>query len=272
MSALLHTSDLSLQLGKTPILHNIDLSLSSGTFLGILGANGQGKSTLLHALSGSHLPTRSRIYYKNKPLTAWTDPELAKERAVLTQNVVFRTTLSVQHVVMMGRYPHYHPFGQPSEHDWHCVEHVLDALQLRSLMKRNLHTLSGGQQQLVQVARVLVQVWDSTPKAPKLLLLDEPTSNLDIRYQHLLLHCLRTWLPQKGWGIAAVLHDLNLAVQFATQILLLKDGRVHVQGNPQETLTSPHLQTVFGVATTCQYNSITQQPHILIHAALPAHH
>lgn len=269
---LLHTQPFSVQLGGRPILHQVQLELDGGTFLAILGANGQGKSTLLHALSGGQSEVQSQIAIHNKPLNQWSPIVLAQQRAVLTQNITFSTSMSCQDAVMLGRYPFYQQKAYPNEQDQQIVDEILDQLELRTLAHRALHTCSGGQQQLVQVARVLAQVWESTPEHPKLLFLDEPTSNLDIRYQHLVLGKLKAWLPQKGWGIVTVLHDLNLAAQYATDVLLLKAGCIYSQGKPMETLTPACIQSVYGVAAHCQLIPHTQQIHCIIQPSFPTPH
>lgn len=266
---LLHTQPFSVQLGGRPILHQVQLELDGGMFLAILGANGQGKSTLLHALSGGQLEVQPQITIHNKPINQWSPIALAQQRAVLTQNMAFSTSMSCRDAVMLGRYPFYQQKAYPNEQDQQVVDAILDQLELRCLAHRALHTCSGGQQQLVQVARVLAQVWESTPEQPKLLFLDEPTSNLDIRYQHLVLGKLQTWLPQKGWGIVTVLHDLNLAAQYATDVLLLKAGRIYAQGKPIETLTPAHIQSVYGVTAHCQLLPHTRQVHCIIQPSFP---
>lgn len=262
---LLQTSSFSVQLSDTRVLDSIQLELGSSCFMAILGGNGQGKSTLLHALSGGMAAVAAQIFIQQKALSQWTPLALARQRAMLTQNIAFGANMTGQDAVLLGRYPFYAAYGSPRLEDYEVVEAVLKTLQLGSLAHQSLHTCSGGQQQLLQVARVLAQVWDSTPEQPKLLFLDEPTSNLDIRYQHLLLGQLREWLPHKGWGIVAVLHDLNLAAQYADQLLLLRAGRIHTQGRPHQVLTPAHIQAVFGVPAHCYQLPETQQIHCLIH-------
>lgn len=261
---LLHTHPFSVQLGHQPVLHQVQLSLEGGSFWAILGANGQGKSTLLHALSGGQQNVQEAIFVQNKALHEWSAIQLAQQRAVLTQNIAFSTSMCCRDAVMLGRYPFYQNNAHPSEQDYQIVDQVLDLLELQTLSDRALHTCSGGQQQLVQLARVLAQVWDSTPEHPKLLFLDEPTSNLDIRYQHLVLSKLQSWLPQKGWGIVAVLHDLNLAARYASNVILLKAGRIYATGTPLETLTPAHIQSVYGVTAHCHLLPDTQQLHCII--------
>ncbi len=181
---LLHTQPFSVKLGGHPILHQVQLNLECGRFLAILGANGQGKSTMLHALSGGQRTVSKAVFVQGKALDQWSALDLAQQRAVLTQNIAFGTSMNCRDAVMLGRYPFYQKRAHPSEQDYQVVDEVLDQLELLPLADRALHTCSGGQQQLVQIARVLAQVWESTPEQPKLLFLDEPTSNLDIRYQH----------------------------------------------------------------------------------------
>ena len=230
---------LSYQIGTVSLLHQVSFRARPGELLVILGANGAGKSTLLKLLSGDLLPTEGQLLFNSTPLLSYSPTELAHQRAVLTQQHSLALAFTVDELIMMGRYPHFR--GQPDARDYSVVESALALVGLTNLAKRSYPTLSGGEQQRVHLARVLAQVWDANPGY---LLLDEPLTGLDLHHQHHMLGVARE-LVGRGFGVVAVLHDLNLAAQFADQILLLRRGQAIAYGPPAQVLTVDNIQAGF---------------------------
>ncbi|MGI4862897.1 MAG: heme ABC transporter ATP-binding protein [Janthinobacterium lividum] len=238
---MLNTTNLTYRAGPKTLLQNISLTAQPGELLVVVGANGAGKSTLLKLLSGDLKPSGGEVKFDGKNLSQWQPAMLARRRAVLTQQHTLALAFQVRELVLLGRYPHFG--GQPIAHDHAVVAAALDLVGLRHLAEREYPTLSGGEQQRAQLARVLAQVWEAENG---FLLLDEPLTGLDLRHQHQTLAVARQ-LTRRGFGVVAVLHDLNLAAQYADQVLLLHQGRAVASGIPAEVFTPDYIQLGFGI-------------------------
>jgi iron complex transport system ATP-binding protein len=177
-----------------------------------------------------------------RPLESWSRQELARRRAVLLQSSRLSFAFSVSEVVLMGRIPHNH--DTESAKDYHIAEQALAYVGMSRFADRIYHTLSGGEQQRVHLARVLAQIWEPPAEGERYLLLDEPTSSLDLLYQQQVLNVARQF-ARVGTAVLVILHDLNLAAQYADRILMLKAGQACYTGAPQQVLTSHHIQDVY---------------------------
>ena len=233
---MLVTKELSYQIKGKWLLSGVTLRTEPGELLAVLGPNGAGKSTLIRLISGEWPTQQGEIRWLGDDLTRLRTDELARLRAVLTQKVHMSHAFPAREVVLMGRYPHFK--RQPSAEDWAMVDACMDRTETWDFADRNYQTLSGGEQQRVQLARALAQV--SQAGGPFLLLLDEPLNNLDIRHQHALMQEAQRFARQ-GHVVLLVMHDLNLAARFADRILLLKAGRQQALGPPHQVLTEAHL-------------------------------
>lgn len=225
----------------------------------ILGPNGAGKSTLLRLIAGTFRPHAGEITFNGRALAAIPARRLALERAVLSQNISMDADFSVAEVVCLGRTPH--TLGaRETRQDRHVCEWALGVVGMGGFVERRFGTLSGGEKQRVHLARVLAQLEGGTPAAAaqsgqaaptpatsRWLLLDEPTSALDLRHQHDVLALTRRLSREAGFGVIAVLHDLNLALRYADSVLLLSDGRVAAAGPTRTALTCDLVNTVYGV-------------------------
>lgn len=251
---MLRASDIWFKNSHRYLLEGIDFEVKSGEVLSILGANGAGKSTLLKCISGELHPDKGIITFQDKPLKLWKSPELAKQRGVLSQQYQVSLPFSVLQIVMMGRYPHFKNHPLPADHE--VVQQCLHFSGIEHLGHRNYLTLSGGEQQRVQIARVLAQLWDDDG-SNKLLLLDEPVSALDIQYQHHIMKLIGK-LALKGFTVISVVHDLNLALQYSNRILLLKNGRQVAFGNT-DLLSSQHIKEVYGVSADLISHAIDKE-------------
>ena len=234
----------SYHVGQTPILHEIDLTIRPGRFTAILGPNGAGKSTLMRLATGLSAPTTGNVRYGKRELSSFSSAELALVRAVLSQQIEVTFPLPAIDVVMMGRYPHY---GRvPSAADHEVVRQAIDLVGMDHKQLQSYATLSGGERQKVQLARVLAQIWpyDRSPGAEhKMLFLDEPTSSLDVHFQLHLLDAARTLLNH-DCTVVAILHDLNLAFAYGDDFVLLDAGRVALAA---EDIPADTIERVFQV-------------------------
>lgn len=246
--------------GKT-LLHDATLDCQPGEVTVLLGPNGAGKTTLLRLLAGLYPPSAGQVLLDGRPLPSFESTQLARQRAVMSQQIHLAFPLSVQDVVLMGRYPHFQ--RSPTQHDQHIVQQALADMGMSAFAKRDYTTLSGGEAQKVQMARVLAQIWEVPAQGSRVLLLDEPVSSLDVQYQHQLLHRARQ-LAHEQAIVVAILHDINLALSYADRLVLLKNSRIHtVLANPAE-LTESLLHDVFAVDMRLITNPYTQKPVVIL--------
>lgn len=233
------TSELSYGVNGKTIVDDVTFEIKRNEFLGIVGPNGAGKSTLLRLLARIINPTEGRILLDGEDISGYEAKELYKKISFLPQTSYFDFPLSVLEVVLTGRYPYLGIFESESKEDIRRAEDCLSLVDLEGFSRRKVTTLSGGEQQRVSIARVLAQETD-------FIFLDEPSSHLDIHHKFTLMELLRS-LAQKGKGIVAVLHDLDLASKFCEKILVLENGRVAALGEPSHVLSEKLLSSVFKV-------------------------
>jgi iron complex transport system ATP-binding protein len=234
--------DVHVQRGERRVLQAVTLRAQPGRLLALVGPNGAGKSSLLGVLAGLLPPTRGQATLDGHPLAQWPAAGLARRRAMLSQRVQLGFGFRVEEVVMLGRSPH---GASHATADQRVVDAALRAAHAWHLRGRNYLELSGGEQQRVQLARVMAQVWDSA-SGPSWLLLDEPEAGLDIAHQHFVLRRARL-LACQGYGVVVVLHDLNLAARYADEVALLEQGRLLRHGAPAEALEPRMLSEVYGL-------------------------
>ncbi|MDQ0492943.1 ABC transporter ATP-binding protein [Paenibacillus brasilensis] len=254
----LEATGLTRAFGEFHALENISWSVDEGSWWGIIGPNGSGKSTLLHLLSGVDQPTSGSVHIYGKKVGSYSRKELSRIIAVLQQEGLPPVGYTVREVVEMGRFPHQDWLGREKGVDVDLItDRVLERLGLISLADRALDRLSGGQRQRVALAKVMVQ-------EPQILLLDEPTTYLDLRYQLEFMELLAEWRQEMGVTIIAVLHDLNLTAQFCDNLLVLKDGKVEGVGASAELLTKERIHRVYGVEPVMLPHPDSGVPQLLL--------
>lgn len=242
-SGVLAARDLHVSRQGRCVVQDIHLAAHPGRVLALVGPNGAGKSSLLAALAGWLAPSRGEVSLDGLSLAAWPTMDLARRRAMLSQKVQLDFAFRVEEVVLLGRAPHGRRSVQAQ--DVRVVEQALQLAQAAHLRGRNYLQLSGGEQQRVQLARVLAQVWERD-QGPAWLLLDEPEAGLDIAHQHDMLRQLRA-LSRRGYGVIVVLHDLNLAARYADDTALLQQGRLLRIGTPDHVLEPQLLSKVYAL-------------------------
>ena len=242
---MLAARNLHVRVGTSRLLTDVSLTVASGEVVAVVGPNGAGKSTLLKVLCGDVVPVRGEVALNGRRLQAWQRRERARVMAVLPQESTLAFPFTVLEVVLMGRTPH----ESGGRRDQTIARAALEAAGMGAFEQRIYPTLSGGERQRVHVARVLAQVWEAPDDGPRYLLLDEPTASLDLAYQHHTLDTFRQFAA-KGAGVLAVLHDLNLAAQFADRIVVLRDGHQLACGCPHAVLTPGIIQAAFAVSAT----------------------
>lgn len=255
---MLIADSLTFKVGKRSLVKDISFSLRPGELLIVLGANGAGKSTLFRMLSGENIPTAGHVKLNEKVISSYTSAQLALKRGVLNQQNIVNMAFTVSEIVMMGRYPHYR--NVPSFKDDEIGKEVMKLTGIYALAERSYLSLSGGEQQRVQLARVLAQIWD-IPNA--LLLMDEPVASLDLQYQQQTL-AIAKMLTKRGFMVVSILHDINLAGQYADRIIMLKNGRKWYDGTVAEVLSAKNIYEVFEINSDVYTN-----PRTLKHFFIP---
>jgi iron complex transport system ATP-binding protein len=242
--------------GRT-ILNGISLQVKPGAFTAIVGPNGAGKSTLLKVLAHEHLPSQGSVSINGQDIGAYTPRELSHVRAVLPQTTSVQFAFTVEQVVALGRHGRR---ASPAE-DRAVCEAVMTVTGTLTFCDRQYQTLSGGEKQRVQLARVLAQVWDETVY-PRYILLDEPTSSLDIAQQQYIFNLART-VCRRNIGVMAIVHDLNQAVQYADTLYFLRDGQVVAHGAAAQVFTQNNIEETFRCRINLYRDPITGHPYII---------
>ncbi|MGD6811007.1 MAG: ABC transporter ATP-binding protein [Candidatus Bathyarchaeia archaeon] len=252
----LNVNGVECRYGSVEVLSDISLEVKPGSFLGILGPNGSGKTTLLKSISRVLKPHGGSILIDKEDIYALKPVQVAKQMAVVPQfnNVGFN--FSVMDVVLMGRNPHMGTFQMENSQDVEIAKKAMVLTNTWKLASRRINELSGGEQQRVIIARAIAQ-------EPKILLLDEPISHLDIINQIEIMDLVKTLCIKNELIVLAVIHDLNMASRYCDKILMLKDGKVFALGPVEEVLTSENIQSVFGVDSIVRKNLVTNTPYVI---------
>ena len=238
--AVLQVNDVDIAINKKTIVHDMQLEIPEGRITAIIGPNGCGKSTTLKAIARILPCAKGSITFKGRDINSFSHREFAQCLAILTQSPVAPTDLTVQDLVEMGRFPHRSFLGRADKDDAQHVEWALEQTNLQHMRHRLLHTLSGGERQRAWIAMALAQ-------RPEVLLLDEPTTYLDICHQLEVMQLLDKLNKELGLTVVMVIHDLNHAIQYADYVAVIRQGRLVVSGQPQEIVTSKLLADVFRV-------------------------
>ncbi|MEJ5385415.1 MAG: heme ABC transporter ATP-binding protein [Fimbriimonadales bacterium] len=246
--------------GRTPVVQEASLQVARGQVVALLGPNGSGKTTLLRVLARTRAPFAGRLTLDGQPYDAYRPTEFAQRVAYAPQETPAEMGFTVAELVMMGRYPHQKGFWGASRADWDAVRQAMALTQIEAFAERTISQLSGGERQRVNLARAIAQ-------QAHYLLLDEPTTHLDLRHQTHLMHTLRQYASEQGIGVLIVLHDLNLASQYADHIALMHAGRIVAQGTPEAVLQPALLESVYQTPVLTQVNPTTGKPLVFALAA-----
>ncbi|MFO1364824.1 MAG: heme ABC transporter ATP-binding protein [Burkholderiales bacterium] len=261
---MLAAAGITVVAGGATLLREVSIALAPGELVALLGENGAGKSTLLKTLAGDLVPRAGSVTMNGRPLRDWRLRERARLRAVLPQSAALAFGFSALETVLLGRHPH--SDGVARAHDVEIARAALEQLDAAHLAGRLVTTLSGGELARVQLARVLAQLWPAERSTARYLLLDEPVASLDPAHQHLTLRVARSCAHEDGAGVLAVLHDINLAAQYADRVVLLKQGRVLAEGPPEAVFTPQALGDCFNVEATVVAHPRFSRPLVVVSA------
>jgi iron complex transport system ATP-binding protein len=257
----LEVRGLSAGYGRRTVLHDVSLTLSAGEVLGVIGANGSGKSTLVRSITRIVRPTRGDVLLGGRSTAATDRAAIARSVAVVPQGAALPAGFTGLEVVLLGRTPHLRLLQTEGPHDIAVASRALALCDATPFAARRIGDLSGGEQQRLLVARALAQ-------EPRVLLLDEPTTYLDITHQVAILDLIRRLCRHDGLAALIVLHDLTLAAQFCDRLLLLSAGRIAAEGTPAEVLRPETLAREYGARVSVFAHPQTGRPVVVPLAAV----
>jgi len=245
--------------GAIRALENVSLSVSTNEMCGVIGPNGSGKTTLLRAMDGLLSPERGSVVLAGRPVGAMSSRQVAAMVGVVPQRTGAGFGFTTQEMVMMGRSPHLAPLTSETARDHEIVHNAMERTGIALLAGRPIDSLSGGEFQRVLIARALAQ-------EPRVLLLDEPTAHLDLRYQAEIMDLL-SGLCRSGLAMVAVLHDVNLAAGYCDRLVLLSRGQIAALGTPAQVLEASTLERVYGIPVTVAKHPSSGRPYVFTAAA-----
>ncbi len=253
---IVHVQEVTLAYGDREVVARVDFRPMPGQITSIVGANGCGKSTLLRAMARLLRPRRGQVILDAHSLQSMSTKSIARVIGLLPQNPIAPEGITVADLVGRGRYPHQRNFGGWTQQDFESVAGALDATRTAELADRAVDELSGGQRQRVWIAMALAQ-------ETNILLLDEPTTFLDIAHQIEVLDLLVDLNRERGTTIVMVLHDLNLAARYSDQLVAMKEGGIHSLGRPEEVINRRMVKEVFNVDSTVIMDPLSGLPLVI---------
>ena len=252
----LYGEQLTLGYGDHVVADGLTVSIPDGKFTAIIGPNGCGKSTLLRTLSRLMKPTAGQVWLDGNEIHRFATKEVARRIGLLAQNASAPGDISVAELVARGRYPHQPMFTRWREEDSLAVNRAMQATHIEELASQPVDTLSGGQRQRAWIAMVLAQ-------ETSIMLLDEPTTWLDISHQIDLLELLSELNRKQGYTLAAVLHDLNQACRYATHLIALRDGKIVAEGAPGDIVTPELIEAIYGLRCMIIADPVAHTPLVV---------
>lgn len=251
----LEIKDLEFGYSEDLVIKGVSLNIEKGKFVSIIGPNGSGKSTLLKTINHLYNPTKGCILIDGVDISNIKKRDLAKKVALVPQDTAVDYDFTVEEIVLMGRHPYKGRFQKESEGDYKIINEAMEMTNTLHLKKRLITEVSGGERQRVIIAKALAQ------KA-SIILLDEPTSHLDINHQMDILNLLKKLNKEQGTTIILVIHDINLAARYSDEIILINKGRLSAIGNPEEVITSDNIESIYNLKVAIEKNKYTDTTYI----------
>jgi len=240
---------------RAVVLRDVNLQLARGEILGVIGPNGSGKTTLQKVLSGLYSPRRGQVLLKGRPIASRTRRDIASIMACVFQEEGMDFPFTAREIVAMGRTPYLGRFGMEGDRDRKAIEEAMALTDIVPLADRLTHQLSGGERQRMMIARAVAQ-------EPELLLMDEPTSHLDLNHRMEINRLVLRMREEKGLGSLYITHDLNTASECCDRLLLLKKGRIYAEGPPFQVLTEANIEAVYECPVLVDENPASGRPRV----------
>jgi len=254
---MISVENISFAYRSDPVLRELSFNISAGEFIGIIGPNGAGKSTLLKLLNRVLTPDAGEIFLKDEPLDKYQQKELAKIVGYVPQEFKTAFNFTVREIVAMGRFPYATPFSRESAADKQIMESSMNATNVLEFKDRLFSELSGGEKQRVVLASALAQ-------EPKILLMDEPTASLDLKYQIGFFEIVKNLQRDQNMTIVSVTHDINLVVRYCEKLFVVNEGRLVSEGSPREILNKTLIRDVFDVDVEIIEHPVDKKPFLVI--------
>jgi iron complex transport system ATP-binding protein len=242
---------------KKNVLEDVSFTAKSGEVMGIVGPNGSGKTTLLKCIRKALMPRKGRVMLDEENILDWDRTKIAKYFGVVPQNTNISFPFTVLEIIMMGRIPHLKRMESEGAEDVLVAKRAMEMTATGHLYYRYVNNLSGGEMQRVIIARALAQ-------EPKILLLDEPTSNLDINHQFETMKLIKNLARKEDMMVIIISHDLNLSMRYCDNLILLQSGRVFSGGSPNDVLTKDNIRKVYGVEAQIDFNTAIKSNQITL--------
>ena len=255
MDPIMTLTDIGYRYEEAWALRGINLTLNPGEIVGILGPNGSGKSTLLKIMDGMLIPQKGEISVKNAPLRSLKRSAFAREVAMVAQENHFRFSFTALEVVLMGRFPHLKRLQFEGQRDTEIAFSSLRATEAVEFAGRSIHDLSEGEKQRIFIARALAQ-------EPNLILLDEPTSFLDLKFKRDIFRLISSLSAEKGLSVVLVSHDIDLVAQYCHRVVVLKRGNIYATGEPSKVITASNIEAVYGCPVIVDTHPLSGRPRV----------
>lgn len=252
---MINVREISVAFDSSSVLEDVSFELNDGRIIALLGPNGAGKTTLVRAVNGTVTISSGEIVIEGKSLSAMSRREIAQQIAVVGQENETRFPVTALEFVLAGRFVHGGAFGWETDSDVTAAKSAMQDCDLAEYESRLMNRLSGGERQRVVLARALAT-------GAKILLLDEPTANLDLAHQAMMFRLVRERCDRDGASAIVITHDLNLAATFADEIILLKDGKIYANGKPREVLTKENVRNVYQVSVLLDENPVSNKVRV----------
>ena len=258
---MISIKNISAGYGSDLVLKDVSIDIDVGQFVGLIGPNGSGKTTLLRVLSNVLTPRAGQVLLEGHDLQKISKRKLARTIACLPQDISLNLSFTVREITLMGRYPHLPKIGRETGTDFEIADRAMALADVSHLSDRLITEISGGEKQRTLIAMCLAQ-------EPEVLLLDEPTSHLDVGHQLSVLDLIQKLNHRSDMTVIAVFHDLNLAAEYCHRLMVLDKGQVESVGTPKDVLTSDMIQKVYGAKVLTEKNPVSQKPHIILAAGM----
>jgi iron complex transport system ATP-binding protein len=252
---MIEVNSISFRYHEDWVLQDVSFRVEKGEFVGVIGPNGSGKTTLLKILYRLLSPQKGEILFERVPMRKMDRNDIAKRIAVVAQETQLLFPFSVLETVLMGRSPYLGHLMFESERDLEIAKKAMEWTKVFPFSERPMDELSGGERKRVFIARALAQ-------EPEVILLDEPTANLDIHHQIDFLDLILTLNRERGLTIVMASHDMNIASEFCDRLILLQDGRIYKMGTPDEVITKENIESVYGCEVWIDQNPVSGMPRI----------